>query len=280
MENTAELGIKKIGDREFSRLSAFIEEEVGIKLPPVKRTLLESRLQKRLKLLNIPTFKEYVDFVFNTPQGEEEIIEMIDAITTNKTDFMREPAHFEFMLHTALPEIVKTRREIKLWSVACSTGPEPYNMAMFMEEFIEKHGPLDYSITATDISPSVLEKAKKAIYPIREIDVVSDAFKKKYFMRGKGENSSFVRVKPFIRNRVRFREINLKKEQYGLKDHYDIVFCRNVLIYFSKANQTDVIRRLVNHMTPHSYLFLGHSESLAGMRSNLETVGSSVYLKE
>ena len=280
MKDATEPLAGKLGDREFVKLSQFIEGEVGIKLPPVKRTLLESRLQKRLKALNIADFKEYYDHVFTTDQGAVEMIEMIDAITTNKTDFMREPAHFEFMVHTALPDLVKTRSEINLWSSACSSGQEPYNMAMFMEEYIEHNSPVNYSVTATDISKSSLEKARRAVYQLSDIDIVSDGFKKKYFLRSRDPQRTEVRIKPHIRNRVVFKPINLMKDPYGLNRKFDIVFCRNVLIYFNKENQAGVIRRIINHMNDGGYLFLGHSESLAGMRKQLTSVGASVYRKE
>lgn len=280
MKTGIESNLLKIGDREFNKLSQFIEDEVGIKLPPVKRTLLESRLQKRLKVLQIPDFEQYCDFVFKTDKGALEIIEMIDAITTNKTDFMREPAHFEYMVHTAIPDLLKTRREFNLWSAACSSGQEPYNMTMFMEEFIEKSGPVNYNVTATDISKSSLEKARRAVYNMSDIDIVSDGFKKKYFLKSRDPNKTEVRIKADIRKKVRFQSINLMKDNYGLNKKFDIVFCRNVLIYFSKENQADVIRRILNHMSSGAYLFLGHSESLAGMRKNLTSVSASVYRKE
>lgn len=280
MKNAVEIGLRKIGDKEFKQLSEYIEQEVGIKLPPVKRSLLESRLQKRLKTLGIVDFKEYCNHVFNTTEGATEVIEMIDAITTNKTDFMREPAHFEYMVHEALPELVKNGNSINLWSSACSSGQEPYNMAMFMEEFIARTSRIDYSITATDISKSSLQKAKTAVYSSRDIDVVSEAFKKKYFLKSKAAGKELVRIKPEIRSRVTFQGINLMKEQYGLRKKYDIVFCRNVLIYFNKENQAMVIQRIIDHMNNGAYLFLGHSESLAGMRNQLVSVGSSVYRKE
>ena len=272
--------VKKIGDKEFSKLSLFIEKEVGIKLPPVKRSLLESRLQKRLKLHNMKDFSEYVNFVFHSESGAVEVIEMIDAITTNKTDFMRESAHFEYMVNFALPELVSSRAEINLWSAACSSGQEPYNMAMFMEEFIDRNRSVPYSVTATDISKSSLEKARKAIYLKRDIEIVSEKFKKKYFLRSKDPSKNEVRIKSSIRNKVQFRPINLMKDEYGLNKKFDIVFCRNVLIYFNKENQANVIRRILNHMTDGAYLFLGHSESLAGMRENLVSVGASIYRKE
>ena len=280
MNNTTSFYGQKIGDNEFRKLSQYIESEVGIKLPPIKRSLLESRLQKRLKVLHISSFKQYVDYVFNNPEGVDEVLSMIDAVTTNKTDFMREAAHFEYMVHTALPELAKSRTTINLWSAACSSGQEPYNMAMFMEEYNSRSRFISYKVTATDISESSLAKARRAVYQMKDIDVVSEAFKKKYFLRSRNASSTEVRIKPIIREKVRFQSINLMKENYGLDSKYDIVFCRNVLIYFNKENQSHVIKKISQHMNPGGYLFLGHSESLAGMREFLTAVGSSVYRKE
>ena len=279
MTNVAEINLRKIGDREFRRLSEFIESEVGIKLPPVKRSLLESRLQKRLKKLGIGDFPAYVDHLFNSSEGKVEIVEMIDAVTTNKTDFMREPAHFEYMINQALPAL-SGRGSISLWSAACSSGQEPFNMAMFMEEFNRQARAVDYHVTATDISNSSLAKGRDAIYRMSDIDVVSDQFRKRYFLKSKRKDSDLVRIKPEIRKNVHFQPINLMKDDYGLRRKFDIVFCRNVLIYFNKENQTKVIQRIIDHMNDGAYLFLGHSESLAGMRNHLRSVGSSVYRKE
>jgi chemotaxis protein methyltransferase CheR len=280
MADTVQMNIRKIGDKEFRQLSEFIETEVGIKLPPAKRSLLESRLQKRLKKLDILNFSDYCDYVFSTTEGATEVLEMIDAVTTNKTDFMREPAHFEYMVHSALPELAKSRETLKLWSAACSSGQEPYNMAMFMEEYNSSNVPFGYHVTATDISKSSLDKARRAVYQMRDVEVVSDIFKKRYFLKSKDPSKTAVRIKPDIRKMVSFQEINLMKENYGLKAKFDIVFCRNVLIYFNKENQMNVIQRILDHMTVGGYLFLGHSESLAGMRNQLISVGSSVYRKE
>ncbi|MDC7127418.1 MAG: protein-glutamate O-methyltransferase CheR [Spirochaetales bacterium] len=280
MANNVGSSLKKIGDKEFKLLSNYIESEVGIKLPPIKRSLLESRLQKRLKFHNIPDFSHYCDFVFESPQGVQEVIEMIDAITTNKTEFMREPGHFEFMVKVALPELVSKKNDIKLWSAACSSGQEPYNMAMFMEEFIEKNKPVRYRVDATDISKSSLAKAQKAVYNMADIDMVSLDFKKKYFLKSKSKDNPEVRIKPNIRKNVSFKPINLIKDNYDISERYDIVFCRNVLIYFNKENQYKVISRIVDQMNYGGYLFLGHSESLAGLRENLVTKEASIYRKE
>ncbi len=274
-----ENGMPRLEEREFKKLSTFIETEVGIRMPPAKKILMESRLQKRLKVLNLSDFKEYYDFVF-TEQSRQELIEMIDAITTNKTDFMREPAHFDFLVNKALPDVTRGKERIKLWSAACSTGQEPYNLAMFMEEFRSLGNRVDYTVTATDISKSCLIKGRNAVYAMKDIDDVSAAFRKKYFLKSKDPKSDQVKIKTFLRDKVHFQSINLMKDEYGLRDKFDIVFCRNVLIYFDKENQARVISRIVNHMNPGAYLFLGHSESMAGVNSSLLGVASSIFQKK
>ena len=274
-----ENGMPRLEEREFKKLSQFIETEVGIKMPPAKKILMESRLQKRIKILGLSNFREYYDFVF-TENSRKELIEMIDAITTNKTDFMREPAHFDFLVNRALPDVTKNKDRINLWSAACSTGQEPYNLAMFMEEFRTAGKRVEYSVTATDISRSCLEKGTNAVYTLKDILDVSQTFKKKYFLKSKNPESEQVKIKSFLRDRVRFQSINLMKDEYGLKNKYDIVFCRNVLIYFDKENQAKVINRIVAHMNPGAYLFLGHSESMAGINSGLTGIASSIFQKK
>ncbi|MDC7221723.1 MAG: chemotaxis protein CheR [Spirochaetales bacterium] len=271
--------VPRLEEKEFQKLSQFIESEVGIKMPPAKKILIESRLQKRLKKLNISSFKEYCDHVFKE-SSREELIDMIDAITTNKTDFMREPAHFDFLVHRALPDISNNKNQFKLWSAASSTGQEPYNLAMFMEEFRRGKSGLDYSITATDISKSCLEKGRSALYTLKDIDDLTLDFKKKYFLKSKDPGSDQVKIKKHLRDKVHFQSINLMKDDYGLRDKYDIVFCRNVLIYFDRDNQIKVINRIVSHMNRGGYLFLGHSESMAGINSGLTSLASSIFKKD
>jgi chemotaxis protein methyltransferase CheR len=270
--------VPRLEEKEFIKLSRFIESEVGIKMPPAKKILIESRLQKRLKALSILNFKEYCDYVFKE-DSRHELIEMIDAITTNKTDFMREPAHFDFLVNTVLPEITRQKKSMKIWSAACSTGQEPYNLAMFMEEFKGGRTSVDYQITATDISKSCLEKGREALYSMKDIEDVSQSFKKKYFLKSKDPQSEQVKIKKSLRDRVHFQSINLMKDNYGLNDKYDVVFCRNVLIYFDRENQQRVVRRIVRHMNPGAYLFLGHSESMAGINCGLTSVVSSIFRK-
>ena len=271
--------VARLEEREFRKLSQFIEREVGIKMPPAKKILLESRLQKRLRIHSHRDFREYCDFLFEQ-NDRQELVEMIDAITTNKTDFMREPAHFDFLVEKALPDVVRGKGHINLWSAACSTGQEPYNLAMFMEEFREKTpSNVEYSIRATDISKSCLQKGRNALYSLKDIEDVTLEFKKKYFLKSRDPKSDQVKIKSHIRSRVNFQSINLMKDDYGLKETYDIVFCRNVLIYFDRKNQHEVIGRISSHMNRGAYLFLGHSESMAGMNSGLTSVASSIYKK-
>lgn len=270
----------RLGDKEFRRIKDYIEKNVGIRLPDEKRILVESRLQKRLKKLKIHSFADYCTYTFEKGGDRAEYVELIDAITTNKTDFLREPSHFSFMIETALPELARQKTKISLWSAASSTGQEPYNLAMFMEEYNRTHPPLAYEVLATDINESVLRKAREAVYPGAELDKVPFDFKKRYFLKSSKPGDSRVKVKKHIREKVVFKPLNLMDGDYRMGKKFDIVFCRNVLIYFDRPNQKDVINRITSWMNEGGYLFLGHSESMAGMNPSLLNRASSIYKKK
>ena len=254
LNNDIQLGnpvIHTLGDREFKRLSEFIMSQYGIKLPMVKKIMVQSRLQKRLKLLHLNGFKEYVDFIFTNEGQKREVPFMIDAVSTNKTDFFREPSHFDFLINTGLSGLVhQSKEKIKIWSAGCSSGEEPYTIAMVMEEFLNgRHSP-DYSILATDISMSVLEHALVGIYNQEKVAVVDNNLKKKYLLKGKDKYRDKVRVIPAIRNKVDFQKFNLLSPNYRSMGKFDIIFCRNVLIYFEREVQYQVIQRFCEVLRP------------------------------
>ncbi|MCJ7601375.1 MAG: protein-glutamate O-methyltransferase [Desulfobulbaceae bacterium] len=271
-------------DKEFQRFSAFIFDHVGIKLPPAKKTMLEARLRKRLKSLNIATFEAYSDFVFS-PEGQRtELIHLIDVVTTNKTDFFREPAHFDYLTKTALPTIMQSRegcrREpVRIWSAGCSSGEEPYTLAMVLSEFAAGRPDFRFSILASDISTRILERAKNAVYPEDSTDTISPLLKKKYLLRSKDRKSSFVRICPQLRSLVVFKRINFMDDDYGMSAKTDIIFCRNVVIYFDKPTQQALMRKFHRQLRPDGYLFLGHSETLNGLDVDFRAVSSTVYRK-
>jgi chemotaxis protein methyltransferase CheR len=266
---------------EFEQIKAFIEGHCGIKLPPTKKQMVEGRLRKRLRKYGYSTYDEYLDFVFNSEAGAEELVSLIDVITTNKTDFYREPGHFEFMRDRVLPYITKDndRSMIKVWSAGCSTGEEPYTLAMELLGYFEGLKGWKFELLATDISTEVLQKALTAIYPEEKVEKVPLAIKKKYFLRSKDRNDCKVRLKPFVRKSIRFERLNLMNEKFVQDKDFDIIFCRNVIIYFDRETQERILQKLVSHLKPGRFLFLGHSETIHGMDLNVETVAPTVYRK-
>ena len=273
---------KELSPAEFKKIATYIEKNVGIKMPPEKRLMMQSRLSARLKALKMNSYQEYIDYVFSRGSNSDEIIMMIDAMTTNLTEFFIEPQHFEYMKQEVLPKYVREgRKSIKLWSAGCSTGQEPYTLSMVMTDFINSNGgPLrNYSILASDISTKVLDKASTAIYPRDAIKGIPIDILRKYFLKGKNPQNPVVRIKPEIRNKVNFMRLNFMDSNYGIKETFQIIFCRNVLIYFDKANQEKVIRQFLNYLEPGGYLFLGHSETIFGMDLPFQTVSPTVFQK-
>jgi chemotaxis protein methyltransferase CheR len=257
-------------DREFRRLSEFISEECGIKMPLTKKVMLETRLRKRLRHHEMSSFKEYCDYLFSPDGMKKELIHMIDVVTTNKTDFFREPAHFEYILEKALPLSIETygagfKRTFSAWSVGCSTGEESYSLAIVLSEFAENHRGFRFNILATDISTTVLNAAQRGIYKEERIDCIPMYLKKKYFLRSRDKTKGIVKVIKELREMIAFKRLNLMEEDLGIKDWVDIIFFRNVLIYFDKHNQETVLNRLCSHLRPGGYLFVGHSETLTGL---------------
>jgi len=270
----------KLSSGDFQRLSEFIYKQCGIKLTDTKRVLLESRLQKRLAQLNLTSFQDYYQFVISPAGRTEELVHMIDAVATNKTDFFREPVHFHFMQSDILPAFAQqsASRVFKVWSSACSSGEEPYTIAMVLEEFRQFHR-FDYRITATDISTKILEKAIQAIYPERTIMDVSMELRRKYMMRSKDKTNTTVRMAPEIRQKVQFKRLNLMDASLDVDRDFDIVFCRNVLIYFDRKTQEEVVRKLIDHLKPGGYLFIGHSESIYHMQLPVVQIRPTIFQK-
>jgi chemotaxis protein methyltransferase CheR len=268
-------------DADFKRLADFIERELGIKMPEAKRVMLESRLSRRLRLYGIASFAEYADFVFSEAGKGAELIHMINAVTTNKTDFFRESDHFDQLLNTVLPELHKRGVDtVRLWSAGCSTGEEPYTVAIVMEEYRRTLPKLQYQILATDLSTQVLEKAVAAVYDEEKAAAVPLDYRKRYFLRSRDPERRLVRIRPELRARVDFRRLNFMDADFGLRDPFHVIFCRNVIIYFDKPTQETLLAKFYALLAPGGFLFLGHSETLAGMRLPFITRAPTVYQKE
>ncbi|MDR3568216.1 MAG: protein-glutamate O-methyltransferase [Syntrophobacteraceae bacterium] len=273
-----------MSDKVFKRLSGFINESCGIKLPEAKKTMLEGRIRKRLRVLNIDCFEDYCDHIFNSGGSGQELIHMIDVVTTNKTDFFREPDHFEYLANIVLPDLAGRNRygageKLNVWSAGCSTGEEPYTLAMILNESYARNPGLEFSILATDISTAVLEKAQKGIYEEQKADPIPMALRKKYLLRSRDKGKGLIRIAPQLRAQVKFRRLNFMEDQYGMQKSVGVIFCRNVIIYFDRPTQEQILNRLSGCLVRGGYLFIGHSESLHAMDLPLAQTAATVYRK-
>ena len=270
----------RLNNRNFEALARYIYDYSGIKMPSSKMTMLEGRLRRRLRATGISSFNDYCDYLFKHDGIETESIYLIDAVTTNKTDFFREPKHFEYMEQVALPELVSAgHKRIRLWSSACSTGAEPYTMAMIMQEFVDGQSGLDYRILATDLSTEVLQAARRGVYARDMIVPVGSEMRRKYVMMARDTTRSDVRIHPRLRSMVGFARLNLMDNAYKVGDPMHLIFCRNVLIYFDKPTQAKVLSRLCDCLLPGGYLFVGHSETVTGISLPVRQVANTVFKK-
>jgi chemotaxis protein methyltransferase CheR len=271
-----------LSGKDFSRLSSFIYEQCGIKMPPAKKTMLEARLQKRLRALSFSSFSDYCEYLFSSEGLRNELVMMVDLVTTNKTDFFREPDHFVYLVNSVLPEwMSKTggRRPFNIWSAGCSTGEEPYTLSMVLSEASASMDGFAYQIMATDISTRVLEKARKAVYDEDRIDPIPMQYRRKYLLRSKDRSSPLVRIVPELRSKVRFSRLNFMDGDFGFREQLDVIFCRNVIIYFDRKTQEQLLNKFHGHLRPGGWIFMGHSETLNGLDVPLVQVHPTVYRK-
>lgn len=273
---------RRLTEGDFQRLGRCIYDVCGIRMPSSKKTMLESRLQKRVRALGLDSFAQYCSYLFSAEGQEQEMARMIDLVTTNKTDFFRESDHFSYLVGTLLPEWVKSRQErglrsFRVWSAGCSTGEEPYTLALVLQDFADICPGFDFRILATDISSRVLETARLAVYPQERIAGVPAKLRKKYFMRGTGQQAGFVRVIPELRAKVQFRWLNFMDDDFGVQEKFDVIICRNVIIYFDRQTQEGFLQRLCRHISAEGHLFLGHSETISGHNLPLKAVYPTVY---
>jgi chemotaxis protein methyltransferase CheR len=275
-------GHDRLTRRDFQRLAEFIEGYSGIRMPPNKVTLVEGRLRRRVRALGMPSLARYCRHVFDEGGLRAEAVPLIDAMTTNKTDFFREPEHFHVLAETALPRLLAERRAasetvVKFWSAASSTGAEAYTLAMVFAEFAQQRPGLRASILGTDISTEVLQVASAAIYPEPAIAPVPMELRRRYLLRSRDAARGLVRIVAPLRRMAQFGRLNLMAEQYPVDKDFDVIFCRNILIYFEPPVQHAVLLRLCKHLRRGGFLFLGHTESLAGFQLPLQSVASTVF---
>lgn len=276
MERTVELN-----NRDFGRLAQLIEGHCGIKMPPTKKLMVEGRLRRRVRALALRDLDDYCAFLFDRGGLQQEFIHLVDVVTTNKTDFFREPEHFSFLGEQAAPALMRTgaglTRPLRAWSAACSTGQEPYTIAMVLAEVASHTRGYRFTIRASDISSEVLAVALRAIYPADQAEPIPPELRRRYLMRGRDASESMVRVAPELRSKVSFRRLNLIEGAYPWDEPMDVVFCRNVLIYFDRPTQFQVLDFLCRNIIRGGWLFLGHSETLSGLSLPLRPVLPAVY---
>jgi len=274
---------ESISGRDYARLCELIYAEAGIHLGHDKKTMLEVRIKRRLKELNLTSYGQYCDYLFGHQGLKDEIVPLIDVVTTNKTDFFREPKHFEFLVSKGLPELIgqsEYGRPLVVWSAGCSTGEEPYTLAIVLSEYALAHPGFRFKILATDISTTVLAQAERGVYSDEVVAPVATPLKRKYFMRGREPGSSRVRVVPELRRLIEFRRLNFMDADYGLSERADAIFCRNVIIYFDRPTQERILGKLTRHLVPRGYLFVGHAETLHDMHLPLTPVAPALYRRD
>ena len=244
-----------------------MEEHTGIRLPPAKQTMVEGRLRKRIRALGLTKVEDYGRAIFEGGKLDDEFVHLIDCVTTNKTDFFREPDHFVFMRERAMPLLASLRTgantPLKFWSAAASIGAEAYTIAMVAADALGLEGHR-FSVLGTDISTEVIAQAQSGVFPESMMDPVPPRLRERYVMRAIDAERQEVRIVPELRRMVRFHCLNLMEPTYRVDRDFDVIFCRNILIYFAKATQDAVLKRLCNHLRKGGFLVVGHSESLAG----------------
>jgi chemotaxis protein methyltransferase CheR len=264
-------------DKEFEQFQALIYQQVGIKLEYPKRTLLVSRLSKRLRELELETFQAYYDCV-SRKGGEEELTRLLDLISTNKTEFFREPFHFEFLREQVLPE-VQGRKILRVWSSASSSGEEPYSIAMSLRDALPDISRWDIKILASDISTRVLAKAASGMYEEDRVSQLPKDLVHRHFLCGKGPQAGKLKVCSDVAKLVAFRRINLMDPTFPIRSPVDVIFCRNVMIYFDRPTQTRLIDKFFRYLRPGGYLFIGHSESLQWIDHHFTYLRPTIYQK-
>lgn len=272
-----------LSQEDFEHFAQLVTQSLGIRMAEAKRTMLQGRLARRIRQLRLSGFEQYRQYLFNSPGGQAEMVHFIDAVTTNKTDFFREPQHFEYLTNNALPALDRSPGSsswlARVWCAGCSSGEEAWTLAMVLSEYRKRRPGFDFSILATDISTRVLGRAREAVYPHTLVESVPLPLRKGYLLRSRDASRNLVRVAPALREKVQFERLNFMEKSYDVKTPFEVIFFRNVLIYFDRPTQEAVVNRLCRHLKPGGYLFAGHSESLAGLRIPLQPAAVAVYRK-
>jgi chemotaxis protein methyltransferase CheR len=266
-------------DAEFAFVRELVEQHAAIKLPDTKRQMVYGRLVRRLRELRLGSFAEYVALL-RDDAGGPEFVNLINAVTTNLTSFFREKHHFDVLREKVIPEFVtrnSAKRSLRIWSAGCSTGEEPYSIAMTVLDCLPAGW--DFKILATDIDTKVLATASAGVYGEDRIRSLPDTLKRRGFLRGRGESSDKVRVRPEFQQPISFKQLNLM-EAWPMRGQFDFIFCRNVVIYFDKPTQQRLFDRFADQLVDDGYVFLGHSETMHNLTTRFRLLGQTVYQKQ
>ncbi len=264
-------------DRDFDTIRKIVSERTGIVLSDGKRDMVYGRLVRRLRVLGLPGFGQYCDVI--SQNDGEELSEFINAITTNLTAFFREPHHFEFLEKELLPFIIENKKERKLrvWSAGCSSGEEPYSIAMVVRETIPNDW--DVKILATDLDTNMVNKASLGIYDEKRVSGIDKKRLRRWVRNGKGDNSGMIRISDELRNMITFKQLNLMND-WPFKGPFDFIFCRNVVIYFNKDTQRILFNRFADLLPDGTHMFIGHSESMFNVCDRFKLLGKTIYKKQ
>jgi chemotaxis protein methyltransferase CheR len=274
-------GSRGISSKDYAFIRDLVYRTSRINLGDQKKELVSARLAKRLRATGIPSYSAYIDFI-RTPQGEPELVNLIDVISTNHTFFMREMEHFSFLAREILPHVL-TRRgadtEFRVWSAACSTGEEPYSAGIVISDALGEPSKVPWSCDCTDISTRVLETAKRGVYDSDRLRHVAPEAVRRHFLRGESTMAGYFQIRPQLKAHYRFHHLNLLGGAYPFSRPFHLIFCRNVMIYFDRATQEDLVGRLSRQLAPGGHLFIGHAESLAGVKNELRPIKPAIYRK-
>lgn len=264
-------------DKDFQRVKKLVLEHTGICLSDIKHDMMYSRLAKRLRQLHLDSFSDYIDLIESG--DESELGNFTNSVTTNLTSFFREQHHFDYLKTTLIPTLMKLNadtRKIRIWSAGCSTGEEPYSLAITLKESIPDNAGWDVKILATDLDTNVLETGSNGVYSMERVNGISSSVLKRWFNKGKGEKEGLVRASNELRDMIIFKQLNLMG-QWPVKQGVDVIICRNVVIYFDKATQTVLFDRYAETLRNDGFLIIGHSENLNGVTDRFKLLGKTIY---
>lgn len=274
--------LKPLSQEEYDCFVKIIYEHSRISLGPHKKDMVAARLIKRLKACSIPSFAEYIKFI-KSPRGASELTHFIDALSTNHTFFFREIAHFNFLKQTILPRLIadpnRRTKHFRVWSAASSSGEEPYSIAILLSEFFNTYPQWSWSVEATDISTRILEMARLGSFDKARLGTMENALITKYFQKSVIDGAEHFQVSPLLKAKINFRQLNLLSATYPFTEKFDLIFCRNVMIYFDLPTKQELVTKLSNTLLPGGYLYSGHAESLTGIKHGLQPIQVSVFQK-